>query len=320
MKLLLVGDIHVRLTEIQDCQNLFDFVIEKAQTNKVDAVVFLGDQTNDHSNLHHDLRALIVQNLHDFNVRGIKTYSLLGNHDYSTTGTHTHAYIGLENLTNVVDRIRYVDGVVFSPYYFDTKNLVEDFNEQYSGIDVKYFICHQDILGGTYENGFPIKTGIEENQINSNYIISGHIHLASNFNGVEYVGSPRWLDMSSVNIDKHIMLLDTDTNERTYFDTSTVCRKRVLLADKEDSPLADFVHDQKWHYTIDIYGSESYIKERFSKWRYIANVRTFPIKSTNKAIVRESEGISTAFAKYFDAFKPLNANKDDLQNLIKERL
>lgn len=321
MKLLFIGDMHVTLAELEDSARVIDLVCEIVGSNEDVIPVFLGDQYHTH--------AILRLEVIDFWRKAFKlvlecsrtktVFALAGNHDMTgdssskATAMDIHATSGVIAVTKL-SPASWGRKVTFLPYMSN-----EEFLATVKASPTDVLVCHQTFQGATYDNGFYAHDGIDQNEVPANLIISGHIHTPSVIGKVEYVGAPRWRTISDAAVsERHLMLLDLDTLERKYIPTSTHVRKLILLKDTEEAPLEAIALDHH-EYRVDIHGSEAFIEARKKFWLGRAKVRCFPTYAS-KSVVKESEGIDSAFSTFVTNFQPKFGNKEGLVPLVKEYL
>lgn len=319
MKLLLVGDPHAIAAEITDCQKLIDYVLKVANENNVDKTVFLGDIFHTHRVL--DLYVL------DFWTKSFQRFDseklivLKGNHDEASSRDENspHALNTLKNIAKVIDEPYLFNNVLFMPYVHKNDKFIKACQDNLSvGL-----ICHQGFNGAKYENGFPILDGVELDAIPQTWVRSGHIHSKSQWGKLKYVGSSRWRSASDANQEKSLTLLDISDSgaivAEQEIDLSNVLTPLYHLTDTEQNPVTNLNNNHK--YVIDIKGTKDYVNTRKKQLvGDLVRIRTF-VEDVNVSGIRESEGIKTAFHKFFEAYKPPNgSDKKDLETLVKERL
>jgi DNA repair exonuclease SbcCD nuclease subunit len=324
MRLLFVGDPHVKPSELEDCERLMEMVKRVATVEKVDHIVLLGDLFHTHSIIH--LEVL------DFWTRWLPRLSqkcgvmaLVGNHDKSGDNDDpAHALMSLRNHASVVDSPTVVENVLFLPYYANQNKLVEAAN---SSTQWKTLVCHATFDGSTYDNGFYAKDALDPNLLNVEHIISGHIHTPQQFGKVWYPGAPRWQTVSDANIDRHIWVVDFEngipTNKKSY-DTSVACLKILNLKDCPNSPLDPETVERlsgTAKVCVDVQGPETFIQQRKEIYsRMPVRLRTFRETERGPA-VKESEGIQTAFRNFLrSGASGLQTSLEQLEQMAKERL
>lgn len=320
-KLLLVGDCHAVPEELEDCQNLINYICKIAVEQKAE-VCFMGDQYNTMSVVRVEVMDFWIRAFEKMVNLEIEVHALVGNHDFSGAGRLIHSMAAHESVINVIDSSCVIaPGVLAIPHYDDPNLFLEivKINPEY-----KTLLCHQTVTGSTYENGFYAPDGIDPNLIPQENIISGHIHSPQAFGKVTYIGAPRWRTLSDANVERAIWLYEFDDKgnvvNKTPFSTGGVCRQIKYLQDVPSSPI-DVVLDSSVDWRIDIKGPADWIEKRKTELAGPGvKIRTFKTEGT-RPVVKESDGIAMAFQKYLNRFTPkFGTNKEHLTVLAKERL
>lgn len=312
-KVLLVGDFHAEPSQLEDCYNLSDGIKDICDSKEVDLVCYLGDQFHTHSVLH-----LSVLDFWKNHFKKIKQTQicLVGNHDRSNNAnSKTHAMKFFDNIV-AVDDACVMNGILFLGYQFTKEVFIETCNKYPTAT----LICHQTVDGSKYENGFPAKDGIDLSLIPQASIISGHIHSAQTIGKCWYPGSPRWVTRSDSNIEKKLWLVTFDTNgnilEKEGFNTAQWCSAIVEYDIDEDHQSYPAI-DAKNRVILNVSGTPDFIRKFIEKNQRIATIRTFP-KKEKKIIVKESDGIASAFKKYIEAYTPDGVNKEEFVNWMQK--
>lgn len=327
MKILYVGDPHAKVNDLEEMVALQKFVKETAVSQNVDRIVVLGDQFHNHQQVHTDVMKFWRECLLDWTYpdHGFDVYLIVGNHDKKVGVDITDAhsllpYVGMERVT-VVDRPRTEGGILYLPYYADVAQFLEA--AKGDGKPTNTLVCHQTFDGAMYENGFYAPDGIDSNLVPQKNIISGHIHLSSEFGKVFYPGSPRWMTLSDKNTDKAIWVMGFDSQgsllSKTPFSTADVCMPIFVL---EDTPETPAVIPERGNITVNVRGPADFVRVREAELRTrgITKVRPFPDRE-KKIVVRESDGIPVAFSKFVSQFKPKGgSSSEELLALAKMRV
>lgn len=319
-KLLLIGDVHVVVEELDDCQALIDYIKPVALEHKA-RVCFMGDLFNTMSVIRSEVLNFWNTNFRTMNKLGIKVSALVGNHDFAGEGLFDHALVAYETYVQVVDRFADIaPGVLAVPYYSDHQTLIEIAQKS----KAKTLLAHQTFTGSTYDNGFYAPDGIDPDLIPQENIISGHIHSPQSFGKVTYIGAPRWRTLSDANIERAIWLYEFDgagnVVNKTPFSTGNVCRQIKYLQDSPSEPISVEL-DSSVDWRIDIKGPVDWIEKRKAELAGPGvKIRTFKTEGT-RPVVKESDGIGMAFQKYLNRFTPkYGTDKETLTVLAKDRL
>ena len=315
MKYLLVGDPHVTVEELDDCQALLNHVLEVALKERPQYIVFLGDQHHTHAVARVEVLDFWDRNLKMLDDNRQAVIFLTGNHDRShNVNLKANTLVYDPALVSVVDDMQCLDGVAFVAWCPTN----DEFLGKVGGFEGTV-ICHQTFDGSRYENGFYAPGGIDANAMKAKNIISGHIHTPQEFGKVWYPGAPRWRTASDANTPRKIWMVEVDGDgniiDKTSYRMEGNCRAMYHFDDFEGGmePTIGIIQ-QPAVVSVNIHGSAEYILAR--KLAYEAaghRVATF-LKQAATAAVKESDGISAALAKHVDAYKPkLPVPLDDLK-------
>lgn len=327
-RLLFIGDVHAVVSELDDCERLFDLVADTVIQYRPDAVVHLGDGFHTHAVIHAevvDFWKRVVKRISDL---GPEVVWVLGNHE--TTGVHGSAVNALQvlegNPVTCVVKPMIWNGFLMVPY----QDRQEDFVRVTRSYSVQRAIVHQSFQGAQFENGFYDPSGVDADLIPQVHIVSGHIHNPQRLGDkIWYPGAPRWRTLGDANTARAIYICDYDDYHvgpanTISIPTDTHCRAIFTLDDRPGEPvvvpsLPPGAPDPRIH--VDVYGSPDHVRERKSYFEDTGyRVRTFP-DQVKKSLVRESEGISVAIQKYVRAYVPKNGTSNTaLEGLLKERL
>lgn len=323
MKLLLIGDVHAVPEELNDCRALVGLILDVATANRAD-VLFLGDQYDSHNLIRTEVLWFWRETFLALAARGITSHALVGNHDISGAGQALHSMISHEHDVNIIDKPTRLGSSWCLPFYHDRDAFLRDAN----ATELPVLICHQTFEGSRYEGGFFAQDGVAPNLLNHNAVLSGHIHTPQSFqvpNGPEvtYIGAPRWRILSDANVDRAIWqyeLGDKGVLSKQPFDTATVCRQIRTAEDNPVFPLkTPLPSNVDWR--ISIHGPADWVEKRKGELAGPGvKIRGF-VTSAAPAVVKESEGISTAFRGYLKKYTPKHGtDRAILQKMAEERL
>ncbi len=322
MKILWIGDVHAKVSDLADCEALIRHVIKTADLTKPDHIVFAGDQYHTH--------AIINSYVMEFwkktfdSLSAYEVWALVGNHDMPGVEGATANSMILHDNVLVVDRPMFESGVLFLPYYANAASFVEECNKHQEFPTV---MCHQEFNGCFYENGFYSKFGVDPNLIIQKHVISGHIHAPQEFGKVLYPGAPRWQTLSDANVDRAIWLFEFDEtgtviNKKGY-STAGVCK---VIRHFEHTPaiplppdLTSLMLNSTVH--IDLRGPGDFVDAQKELLTPLGvRLRVFKT-DTRPTLVRESMGVQKAFQTYLEGFVPPNkTERDVLEKMYAERI
>jgi DNA repair exonuclease SbcCD nuclease subunit len=243
LRILRVGDPHVKVTNIEESERLVEFVAEKAVELKVDRIEILGDLFHTH--------AIIRLEVLDFWLWALELLSdicevivLIGNHDqsgdYSSNSSALDVFTKIRNDNLKVVGFGRLEGIfAYLPYIHNRETFVTHANHL-AEKGAKVLVCHQTFEGSKYENGFYAPDGVDPESISEDYIhiISGHIHSRQEFGRVDYPGTARWDTASDANQPKGIGIYDHEDGtgritNRQFLSTEGICRPIYKLSWRE---------------------------------------------------------------------------------------
>jgi DNA repair exonuclease SbcCD nuclease subunit len=312
MRLLLVGDPHVTVEELSDAQGLLDGVHALYGQLGPDYVIFMGD-------LHHNHAVTRVE-VTDFWLRNLARFPkdrvvlLLGNHDRPNDASSTaHALQAYAGLARVVSRVCHLGGGIYAAPYFHQKSDLVESMQQFNK-SVKFLLCHQTFDGSRYENGFFAPDGLDPRILGIGRVVSGHIHTGQVLNWedgyVHYIGSPRWRSISDANVNKCVVLWDTDDDTCQSFDTQHWCSPigKATLTNVNELDKVPFVDNLKSRLHLDLVGPKAEVEVQAKLVKaQVPRAKVRPVytdQSNKKLKVAESEGIHNALRRYVASFKP----------------
>lgn len=332
MKILMVGDAHVTVDELDDAGRLLDLVEEVVELEKPDIVVFMGDQHHNHAVVRIEVLDFWRKRLNRLPRKGI--FMLVGNHDRSTNQT-----LDMNSLAYDCNVIRKLASVCIAPRPYDHVSVDDpnwpsdvflmpwvpdaQFAKAIEAVpDNAILLCHQTFNGAMYENGFYAPDGVDPKIVaRFKRVFSGHIHKPQSFANIEYVGAPRWRIMSDANERRALVLYDTQIHMKKYFDTSKHCTPILRLEDREgDATSVDSIPEHARKY-VDIFGSSAYCDTRKPIWEEKGfAVATFPVRTVSTT-VSESQGIDRALQNHLEEFQPpFGTSKEVLKKMVAERI
>lgn len=331
MKVLLVGDPHIRVEDLREGGNLINLILETVRTHKPDGIIFMGDLFHNFELVNVEVAAFWKQAIVEIKMaagRG-QVIVIRGNHDGPhdpKPGVHALAYLQNFLQVQVIDKpeAMLVDRtpLLFVPFMRDHAEFVEACSSKLPNPSTVY--CHQEFAGAAYDNGQLAQEGVDPAAIPQTTVISGHIHTGQEFGKVWYVGAPRWMTASDANKDRFLWLVEHDdvgaVVARTPIPTDPWCQRMVHIADTEAKPENPEGMKAEWKVVVDIRGTEAWISQRVPLWQGRARIRTFR-EGERKIEVRESEGIDVAFFRYVDFFKPAHGtDKEFLRKMAISRM
>lgn len=286
MKILRVGDPHVKVSNLLESNSLMEFVLACAAHHKVDRIELLGDLFHTHA----VLRLEVVQFWRFWLERlsnMFETVVLVGNHDVSGDHSSSGSALSVFTLINngklhIIEKPTRLGVYGYIPYIHDADSFVIAANGLISeGATIP--VCHQTFDGSRFENGFYAPGGIDPGRINSNLIISGHIHAAQEFGKVWYPGTARWDSASDANQVKGIWFCTHDDEgkllEKVLLETDHVCIPIYSYEWKEGSEAP--VIPEGSRASVELVGSSEWISKQKIKLKGLCSIKT---KITDKKL------------------------------------
>lgn len=308
MKTLLVGDPHVTVDELEDCNSLLILVVKTAKEQFCDRIVFLGDLHNNFAVTNVRVTAFWRQWFKKL-ATDFEVFALVGNHDMLGNGQRSpHALVPYEDIVTVISEPVYYlnDKTLYLPYIADP-NLFLTYVGDHP--DAERIICHQEFNGAAYDNGFFSPHGVDPNLMQVP-VISGHIHTPQSLGNVWYPGAPRWRTLSDAATKERYLHTISDTGATSAHPTSPHVKR---IWEITITPETAHIHPTfllKDEYRIHVEGPADFVKERLAKLAEYQepNKRVSSTITDSRVIhVKESDGIETAFQKYLETFMPKNA-------------
>lgn len=219
MKILRVGDPHVRPGSIPEDAKLLEFILSIAKAYKVDRVELLGDLFHTHSVLRLEVVEFWNQWLETLSD-SVQTVAIVGNHDQ--TGDYhsrTHALEVFKRIQNliIIDEPVLIGSIGYMPYVHDNAKFVTAALKLVER-GAKLLVCHQTFNGAKFESGIYAPDGVDPSLIPVP-IISGHIHAQQRFANVIYPGTAKWSTASDANEFKGIWIYEHDENMKIQNET-----------------------------------------------------------------------------------------------------
>lgn len=241
MRLLCVGDIHIKPTNTHLVDILEKYLCDYIDQYNIDITILLGDILDTFERIH--TQALNrAYKLIDTLKEKTKVYVIVGNHDYINNQqfmTDNHWMNGLKQWRNVyvVDTVLYTDELFFVPYV-PVGKFIEALDS--TGKDwksAKYIFSHQEFRG--CKMGAIVSSHGDEWSEDYPQIISGHIHdYQKTQENVLYTGASIPSSFAEQNIPKVLYISDRDEfvelevllprNKTIYLNLEDVKKNKVL--------------------------------------------------------------------------------------------
>lgn len=258
MKILLIGDPHLKITKFDLAQKFLSWVNQVIKDQRPDMVINLGDTFHTHAVIRSEVVTEFKNHVSSVTELGIPYYYILGNHDcYKPDDSKYHALqpFDIENF-HVIDEVTDVGNMTMVPYIHD----FDKFPTQTKPI----CIAHQQFVGCDYGYYRP-DIGVDADKVSADIIISGHIHKRQMFGKVIYPGTPFAQSVNDIDESKGVMLFDSDTYEYSFIESPLPLWKglRYNLVDDTLMDIARVHHDlygtlnNKDYWVVEITGPKS---------------------------------------------------------------
>lgn len=214
MRVLFVGDMHLRINTFTLATDFLSWLNRFIDEQKPDLVVALGDALHDHAVIRSEVLNELMNHIYYVTDQKIPYVYLKGNHDqFTPKDGKYHALLPFKDRIDnlyVVDEIQDLFGMTFVPFLAN--------GEDFPKVTLPICVAHQTFLGADYG---PInsKEGVDPDSVSAEIIISGHIHKRHNLGKVVYVGSPYSQGAADINQIKGVSMFNTDTFQFTFYET-----------------------------------------------------------------------------------------------------
>lgn len=282
MKILRVGDPHVKVSNLEESARLLQFVLDTAKANNVDTVELLGDLFHTHAILRLEVLDFWQKWLWKLSKEFL-TIVLVGNHDQS--GDHSSSSNALRVFSDlnpgrlwIVELPALVKGVGYLPYIHDNSKFIKEANTL-AELGAKCLVSHTTYQGSKYDNGMYAPDGVDPEAVSPQYVhlISGHVHTEQEYGRVWYPGTARWDTASDANKRKGIWLcLHDDAGrllEREFISTGGgICTPIVSVEWREGEACPEIQEGSKTQ--VELIGSSSWIAKEKANLKGKASIKT----------------------------------------------
>jgi len=326
-KLLICGDPHTMISNLEDSQKLLDFALENAIKNKVDRIVFTGDLFHNHAIVRIEIMDFWRKNLIKITKELIPVTIIAGNHDQVGDKAKEGKFSALTPFSDISE-VTIVDTkdvktedsgaiIAFRAYTSNHELLINDCAEMKKD-GANYLIAHQTFTGATYSNGFYATDGIDPSLVSQDFIISGHIHSSMQIGKCFYVGSPKADNMGDANIEKGIWVVDFESDgsgyKKEFISTENVvtCYKKFTIKEGEDIPV---LNPKNKNY-LELEGPNAWILKVKKDFKGIENLQIKAVP-TDVKIPNRANNIKTIDDFILDGFRPLDGiSSQDIKSYI----
>jgi DNA repair exonuclease SbcCD nuclease subunit len=326
MKILRVGDPHVKVSNLEESEALMHFVNDVALQYEVDRVELLGDLFHNHS----VLRLEVVDFWSDWLEvlsTGQELVVLVGNHDqsgdYNSESNALSVFAKTKNKNlHIIEYPKAIGIFGYVPYIHESTKFVEICNNLVSMLGARVIVSHNTYQGSKYENGFYAPDGVDPESISCDLLIAGHIHSRQRFRTnrgqeVIYPGTARWDTASDANQPKGIWLVEHDDEtgailREEFIDTSSVCSPIISVTVNEGEELPALTEGARL--SVELVGSSDWVSKQKSLLKGKASIKT---KITDKAKLEHRKSGSN-LSEFIDKHYVTSVDKTKLLSYMKE--
>ena len=317
-KALVCSDLHIHshkdsVDRLQHCLESLRWIFAQAELYKCDYLFFLGDLFHEKSKIDVLNYLSAFEVFMDFFIEKkspIQAYLLIGNHDiYHKEKWNITSVKPISAIPNVhiVDKPSTINvegiNIDFCPYSGNPIQHLNKLKEGRSKEDLRlllgHFSVHGAILNKLYGTRADVIVEHETEMVpvsvdlfdDWDMTLLGHYHAAQNVNEkVEYVGSPLQLSFGESFQDKHVIVLDLETLDKTYIKNEFSPRHYIIPSSEED------VYDLNGHFVrvlVDSMGAKDLLETR-NRITTKYNVASFDFKENDKKPDQDIEMVEEA--------------------------
>lgn len=312
VKKVVVGDMHVQIKNLKDCNNLIDFIIQTAKENDINEVLFLGDLFHTHAVIRVEIIDFWKNAFQRFEIEGMKVVVLVGNHDQPGSREKEQEMNALnvfedDPITSgriIINEPQIVGNIAYIPYMSNEEEFVKAAHKLYNEGATGLLVAHQTFTGAQYENGFFSEEGIDPALIPQEQILSGHIHMTQQIGKCFYPGTPKWDTMSDANQKKNIWIFEHHKSgvygNKRWVSTENVVTPITSYIVLEGEEIPELNPDARNHVVLE--GKSSWITKMKKKLKNLANIK---VKPTDRKSIASAEN-SITLEKYLETeFEPI---------------
>lgn len=326
MKVLRLGDPHIKVTNLQEAEALLKFVLEMVLLHKVDRLEILGDLFHTHAIIRVEVLAFWNHWL-DILSDAVEVVVLVGNHDMpGSNEATTHSLEIFRRLgkckLHIVDQPRVIGGIGYVPYIHKNEAFIEEANKL-KKLGALYLVSHTTYSGSKFESGMYAPDGVDPEQLHYDLLISGHIHNRQRFitnraQTVIYPGTAKWDTDGDANELKGLWLVnhraDGSIDSEQYLDTSAICTPILKLEWKEGEAAPQIPEGARA--SVELIGSSEWVSKQKASLKGKASVKskiTDKTKSANRSAGKSLEDF------LLNQFEPIaGVDRSEMVSYLKE--
>lgn len=231
MKILRLGDMHVKVSNLEESERLLKFVLDTALERKIDRLEILGDLYDTHSIIRLEVMEFWDRWLHILAKQSFNTVVLVGNHDISGNYSTTYSSLSpFRDLDIVVYEPEVTGPFGYLPYIHDRDEFIKEANNL-ANLGARFLVSHNTYEGSKYDNGMYAPDGVDPDLVDDRIhtLLSGHVHTEQEFGRVVYPGTARWSTQSDANKRKGLHLFTHDKSTGTILDREFISTEGVCV-------------------------------------------------------------------------------------------
>lgn len=313
MKILRIGDPHIKPSNVDECEKLMGFINDVILKNRPDRIEILGDLFHTHG----IIRLEVLEFWHGWIdvllSHEIELYILIGNHDVGSTDEHAFSALHVLQRDHRTKYLKIctnprVDGIyAYVSWYNNPETFIDIANNCADKYGAKVLVCHQTFDGSQYENGFYAPDGIDAGRLHYDLIISGHLHTAQDIekNGkrIVYPGTPKWDTSSDANLNKGVWLYEHDDAtgkilKSELIPTASVIKPIIHIRWNESFPMPEIPENA--HVTMELVGSAVWIEAESGNLKGKCAITSQRTDKKKKAEREAGKSFPEFVAKKFD--------------------
>lgn len=321
-KITTVGDPHVKISNLVDCNKLIDMVEAHSIENNVDYILFTGDLMDAHGVVRSEVLDFWYKTFVRLTAR-FKVLALVGNHDITNPNKSEKSITSLSVFENLSKNLTIISSpltlsmagidVAFVPFNSDLEGFVSTANNLHSRGATQLIFAHQNFTIDLFGDK------IDMNRIPQKQIVTGHIHKRGLHGKVLEVGTPKYDSVTDANEDKgfHILKVsaggyEVDKFISTKYHLTTIEKLIVKEGEEVNINKSDNVSTY-----LELVGSNAWITKVKKELKGQAQIKGIPTDRVHKVQIANSEDLK--IKDYIDNFKFLvNIDKNKILNYLGE--
>ena len=322
MKVIRVGDPHVKHTNLEESQKIIDFAIEKALEHEAHCIEFLGDLFHTHAIVRQEVLDFWFNNFQKIKNLHIAVVALVGNHDVQNIKNPQTM-----NALNVFKEMPYVtivdkplksteSNVLYMPYYYDVDLYIKDVHKYANNAGC--LVTHMTIAKDNNVLGYYDDHAIDPDLLpNFRQIISGHIHTSQQIGKCTYIGTPKWDTMADANVMKGIWYQKHDKDgfivDAEFINTKDIVKPIYKIIVNEGDVEPKLYENTRTY--LEFKGKTSWLNQMKKKYKGKANIKTIPTDRKIETLEMDNLKIEDFLTKYFEPNN--NIPKQDILNYLR---